>query len=269
MRQIHVCAWLLVMSLAAAACSGEKFTASEQGIPVNETTGNTGAGASGHSQAGSSSHAGDLALGSGGESDSHGSSGSASGGSTSSSGAASSGGKPSAAGSSSGGTYAAGGATTEDCPSGAITFRMLPDPDLGADFLCDAGCGTGWLTITDAEGATAFSIFSACGTASCESCQTLACAAAAACLPTPLTAEGSELVWTGTYLTKDTCGANMACQRQACVKPGKYKAKACAAINGGASPNGAPACTPKNEQLCAEVDFEFPATATVKLVLKK
>jgi hypothetical protein len=51
------------------------------------------------------------------------------------------------------------------------------------------------------------------------------------------------------------------------VKPGKYKAKACAAINGGANAYGA--CTPKNEQLCAEAEFEFPATATVKLVLQR
>ena len=169
--------------------------------------------------------------------------------------------------SSTGGIYNAGGDGAEICPSGSITFRMLPGPDLAHDYLCDAGCGTGWLTITDPVGAMAFSIFSACGTASCESCEMLPCAAAA-CLPTPLTATGSELVWTGTYQAKDTCGANMACQRQACVKPGKYKAKACAAINGGASPTGG-ACTSKNEQLCAEAEFEFPATTTVKLVLKK
>jgi len=262
MRQIHVCAWLLVTSLAAAACSGEKFTADEQSSAPNETTGDAAAGTSSRNHAGSTSSAGGLSLSGGGKSAS---AGSASVGGASVGGTASGG---SASGTSTGGQYSAGGASPEECPSGAITFRMLPDPDLEKDFLCDAGCGTGWLTITDAEGATAFSIFSACGTASCESCQMLACAGAA-CLPTPLTSEGNQLVWTGTYLSKDTCGANMACQRQACVKPGKYKAKACAAINGGASANASLACTPKNEQLCAEADFEFPATATVKLVLKK
>jgi hypothetical protein len=264
MRQIHVCAWLLVMSLAAAACSGEKFTANEQGSAHNETTGDSSAGTSGRNHAGSSSSAGSVALGSGAEPPT--SAGSASVGGASG-GTAASGGHSSTSGSNTGGSYGAGGASSDECPSGAITFRMLPSPDLGKDYLCDAGCGTGWLTITDADGATAFSIFSACGTASCESCQMLPCAAAA-CLPTPLTAEGSELVWSGTYLTKDTCGANMACQRQACVKPGKYKAKACAAINSGSNSNGGLACTPKNEQLCAEAEFEFPATATVKLVLK-
>lgn len=265
MRQIHVCAWLLVTSLAAAACSGEKFTADDaQGSAPNETTGDAVAGTSSRNHAGATSSAGSLSLSSGGKSAGAGSAsvGGASGGVTTS------GGSSSASGSSTGGQYSVGGASPEECPTGAITFRMLPGADLEKDFLCDAGCGTGWLTITDAEGATAFSIFSACGTASCESCQMLACAGAA-CLPTPLTSEGSQLVWTGTYLSKDTCGANMACQRQACVKPGKYKAKACAAINGGASSNGSLACTPKNEQLCAEADFEFPATATVKLVLKK
>jgi hypothetical protein len=265
MRQIHICAWLLVTSLTLAACSGEKFTASEQDTAAHDPSPETSAGMPSRNHAGSSS-AGGFSLGSGGGQ-------STSAGGTSSGGAAygghATGGTSSTVGSSSpGGDDNAGGASSDECPSGAITFRMLPGPDLGEDFLCDAGCGTGWLTITDVEGATAFSIFSACGTASCESCQTLACAAAA-CLPTPLTAQGSELVWTGTYLAKDTCGANMACQRQACVKPGKYKAKACAAINGGASSNGSQACTPKTEQLCAEAEFEFPATATVKLVLRK
>jgi hypothetical protein len=267
MRQIHVCAWLLVTSLTVAACSGEKFTESEQASGGNETPAETSAGKPSRNHAGSSSSsAGSLALDSGGQSASGGSASSGGTGTASAGAGYASGGAPSSAGSSAGGDAA--GAPSEECPSGAITFRMLPGPDLGKDFLCDAGCGTGWLTITDAEGATAFSIFSACGTASCESCQMLACAAAA-CLPTPLTAEGSELVWTGTYLAKDTCGANMACQRQACVMPGRYKAKACAAVNGGPSSNGSLACTPKTEQLCAEADFEFPATTTVKLVLKK
>jgi hypothetical protein len=264
MRQIHICAWLFLMSLTAAACSGEKFTASEQSSAGSVATSDTSsAGSSNRNQAGSSHSTGGAAQpGTGGTSTTAGTSNKAGAGGSNASGGTSTGGT-----SSSGGHDNAGGDASEDCPSGTITFRMLPGPDLARDYLCDAGCGTGWLTITDAQGAMAFSIFSACGTASCESCQMTPCAAAA-CLPTPLTATGSELMWTGTYLAKDTCGANMACQRQACVKPGKYKAKACAAINAGASPTGI-ACTPKNEQLCAEAEFDFPATTTVKLVLKK
>ena len=173
----------------------------------------------------------------------------------------------SSAGSSSAGTSSAGNDSGDACPEGTVTFNMVPSPDLAHDYLCDAGCGTGWLTLTDAEGATAFSIFSACGTASCETCEVQACAAAA-CVATPLTADGAKLQWTGTYMEKGTCGANMACQQPACVKPGKYKAKACAAINGGANGTGS-SCTPKNEQLCAEAVFEFPSTQTVQLVLKK
>jgi hypothetical protein len=256
MRQIRFCAWLLVM--ATVACGGEKFTPSERaaGNPTSEGSGSS-ADYDDRSQAGSTSTSGgSTQLTVGGKSTTAGAYGA--GGSMVSGGTAS-GGATSAGGSS------AGNPTDEACPSGSLTFRMLPGPDLPHDYLCDAGCGTGWLTITDAEGAMAFSIFSACGTASCESCAMLPCAAAA-CLPTALTAEGSELIWTGTYLAKDTCGANLACQRQACVKPGKYRAKGCAAINAGNSGSGG-ACTPKNEQLCAEAEFEFPATATVKLVL--
>ena len=258
MRQIHICAWLLVMSLTAAACSGEKFTAEQSSAGSVATNETSTAGSYNRNHAGSSNGTGGSAqLVAGGTT--------GSGGASSKAGAA---GANTSGGTSSGGSLDnAGGDGADSCPSGSITFRMLPGPDLPHDYLCDAGCGTGWLTITDAEGAMAFSIFSACGTASCESCQMTPCAAAA-CLPTPLTATGSELSWTGTYLAKDTCGANMACQRQACVKPGKYKAKACAALNAGASANGI-SCTPKNEQLCAEVEFDFPATTTVQLVLKK
>jgi hypothetical protein len=263
MRQIQFCAWLLLMPLAATACSGEAFTAGDKGT-ANETSAEASGGTRSRNQAGAGgSSNGTVQLGHAGTSTGG---GAATGGAAAVGGAAYGGMSIATAGSAAGGGNSIGGGYDQACPSGAITFRMLPSPDLEADFLCDAGCGTGWLTVTDAEGATAFSIFSACGTASCESCEMLSCAAAA-CLPTPLTSQGSELIWTGTYLAKDTCGANMACQRQVCVKPGKYKAKACAAINGGSSANGA--CMPKNEQLCAEAEFEFPATATVKLLLKK
>jgi hypothetical protein len=90
--------------------------------------------------------------------------------------------------------------------------------------------------------------------------------AAAACLATPLTTYGSELTCDGTYLAKDTDGASkMVCQRRDCAKPGKYKARACAAVSAGTSIGAA--CAPKEERLCAEVEFEFPATKTVELIL--
>ncbi len=142
---------------------------------------------------------------------------------------------------------------------------MLPSDKLPEEFLCDASCGTGWLTITDAQGATAFSISAACGTASCDTCEVQPCGAAA-CLPTALTARGSEVVWSGTYLAKDSCADHVACQRQTCVTPGRYKARACAALNQGPSDYG---CMPKDQQLCAEVEFDFPSTEHVELVLEK
>ena len=269
MRQIQFCAWLAITSVALAACSGEKFTSDGQSGAQSDTpTVNAAAGTSHRNQAGT--------TGSSGGSGSVGASGQATSAGTASSGGAAAAGSASGGASSSAGTSSAGGSENEGgadsgsgdvCPTGSITFRMLPGPDLAHDYLCDAGCGTGWLTITDADGAMAYSLFSACGTASCESCEVQPCAAAA-CLPIPLTATGSELVWTGTFLAKGTCGANMTCQKSDCVKPGTYKAKACAAINAGTSGTG-PGCTPKNEQLCAEATFEFPSTQTVKLILKK
>lgn len=182
-------------------------------------------------------------------------------------------GSASGGGASKGGGASAGGATVsapqpdsgDSCEAGAVTFRMLPAENLPQEFLCDAGCGTGWLTLTDANGAVVFSLFAACGTASCETCEVQSCAAAA-CLPTTLGVEGAELTWNGTYLEKDTCGDHMACQRHACVKPGKYKARACAALNKGMGDYG---CAPSEQQLCAEAEFEFPGTETVKLVLRK
>jgi hypothetical protein len=268
MRQIQFGAWLAITSVALAACSGEKFTSDGQsGVQSDTPTISPTAGTSHRNQGGGTgSYGGSHALGAGGQGTSAGMSsssggataGSASGGTSSSAGSSYIGG-----GKSDGGDAASGSA----CPSGSITFRMLPGPDLAHDYLCDAGCGTGWLTITDADGALAYSLFSACGTASCDTCEVQPCAAAA-CLPTPLTATGSELMWTGSVLAKGTCGANMTCQKPDCVKPGLYKAKACAAINAGNNATG-PGCMPKNEQLCAEATFEFPSTQTVKLILKK
>jgi hypothetical protein len=259
MRQIHVCAWLLFLS----ACGGEAF--SSDGVPTTAKGGrsSTTAGATNNPGAAANGSSGTSVDISGGAFAGIGGAG----GSKLSMGAAG----PHASGEGGEGGESApdsGGSASEDCATGAITFRMLPGPSLAPDYLCDAGCGTGWLSITDADGAAAFSIFPACGTASCDSCEVQKCMAAA-CLATPLTAKGSELVWYGTYLEKDKCGtASMVCQRQACVKPGKYKARACAALNTGVnSMNGG--CMPKDEQLCAEAEFEFPATKTVPLVLTK
>jgi hypothetical protein len=253
MRQIQVCAWLLVVSVTAAACSGDKFTAKED----DGATSGAGAGKS-------STPPVDNEAASSGEDDDTPPPGNAG---RSAGGAASFGGTSSSSGGSDslGGDSASG--TGDDCTMGAVKLKMVPSPDLEKDYLCDAGCGTGWLTITDQQGAAAYSIFPGCGSTSCESCSPLPCAAAA-CLPTPLTAEGSELTWAGTYLTEDTCGMNQACQRPACVKPGKYKAKACAAINGGSNEMAGGSCTPKSTQLCAEAEFEFPGPTEVKLVLK-
>lgn len=256
MRQIQVGAWLLVMCMTAAACSGEKFTAKDEGTAASDDDAGKSSAPPRHNEGASG--------------------GDDSGESTPSSGAGKS---PGGAGgsSSAAGTGPSGGSTanlggdssddTTDCSMGNIKFKMVPSPDLPNDYLCDAGCGTGWLTITDQQGAAAYSLFAGCGSTSCESCSPLPCAAAA-CLPTPLTAQGSELVWAGTYLTEDTCGAYEACQRPACVQPGKYKAKACAAVNGGANDMAGGSCTPKSMQLCAEAEFEFPGASEVQLVLK-
>lgn len=256
MRQIHVCACFL---LALTACGGGEFSTPASG-------GQRGS----ENRAGSSSAAGSSAAISDDPAPS------------ASGGAASVGGRPAnfpqnggrssddnagGAGDDTSSTPggSAAGAASEDCPSGAITFRMLPSSKLEPESLCDAGCGTGWLSITDKDGATGFPISSACGTASCEACEVRQCAAAA-CLATPLTARGSELVWDGSYLAKDSCGASkLVCQRRACVKPGKYKAKACAAVSAGASPGGG--CMPKEARLCKEVEFEFPATGSVEIEL--
>lgn len=261
MRQIQVGACLLVMFAAVAACSGESFSSGENGSNTNGgptlaaggSTGNRDFGGSGTHDAMSSENGGEQADNGtvpmfGGGTASSGGSGNAS------------------AGTSAGGSASGGAPAPSACATGSVKFKMEPGADLPHDYLCDAGCGSGWLTITDAVGATAFSLFSACGVASCETCEVQGCVASA-CLPKPLTAEGSELTWTGSFFTKDTCGEDMACQKPACVKPGRYKAKACAAINAGANASGG--CTPKDAILCAEAEFEFPGTEAVKLVLKK
>jgi hypothetical protein len=260
MRQILRCAWLLSAPLVIAACSGEAFSPETQARKANDVPASLpDAGAA------TRSHQGGSSGGNTAESDSGKNMSAAGGAGTAHAGSAGSGGTSKSGGAS------AGGATIEapqldggdDCEAGAVKFRMIPAESLPRDFLCDAGCGTGWLTLLDADGGVAFSLFAACGTASCETCEVQACGAAA-CLPTALGVEGAELTWNGTYLEKDTCGNHMACQRHACVKPGKYKARACAALNKGMGDYG---CAPSEQQLCAEAEFEFPGTETVQLVL--
>jgi hypothetical protein len=253
MRQIHACAWI---ALSLAACGGEEFSTPSSTAPY----GSAGRAGSLSQEippvAGSGGGAGGTASSVSGDPEIH-----------------NAGAGPSAGGESeASGGEGTGGADSKgpnepasDCPNGVVTFRMLPSEKLEPDYLCDAGCGTAWLSITDKEGATGLPISSACGTASCEACEVRQCAAAA-CLATPLTTRGSEITWDGAYLAKDTCGqSQMVCQRRQCVKAGKYKARACAAVSAGPSVGGS--CTPNEEQLCAEVEFEFPATQTVELIL--
>lgn len=277
MRQIRICAWLAFLMVPLTACSGEKFSTGPQS--GSSTGGPSAIAAAGAAESNHSGTSGNVAA----EPPTQG--GSATGSDTPAGPDQASGGDPAivpslagSAGSSAGGSSmglgsggassgGGGGDSLDACADVSVTFRMLPSADLAHDYLCDAGCGTGWLTITDADGATAYSLFAACGTASCDSCEVQGCAAAA-CLPIPLSAEGSHLVWNGTYQAKSTCGANMTCQKPRCVKPGRYKAKACAAINGGNSSNSS-GCVPLNDQLCAEAEFELPSTQTVKLVLKR
>lgn len=249
MRQIHVCAWI---ALTLAACGGGEFSTPESSVPspVAGRAGSVSQGdpspASGGIGGAKSTEGGGAELQSAGASDE------------------SNAGGQGTSGPNAPPTDDAAG-SEGDCSSDVVTFRMVPSPKLGPNYLCDVGCGTGWLSITDKDGAMGLPISSACGTASCEACEVRQCAAAA-CLATPLTAHGSELSWDGRYLAKDTCGASkMVCQRRDCVKPGKYKARACAAVSAGASIG--PACTPKEERLCAEVEFDFPATKTVELIL--
>jgi hypothetical protein len=256
MRQIQFCAWLWISTLAVSACSGGEFSTGEAGTSSGAAPGAGSAAQSPDPEGEAGSRGGSRGLSLGGADVEVPPAGAG--------GAVLLGGAPG-----SGGTKAepptTGGGKTEDCGLGGVRIRMLPDPKLAKDLFCDASCGTGWLTITDAEGATAFSISAACGTASCDTCEVQTCGAAA-CSPAALTAAGSELTWTGTYLAKDTCGDHVACQQQACVKPGKYKARACAALNEGESEYG---CLPQERQVCAEAEFEFPSSEDVVLVLEQ
>lgn len=255
MRQILIGAWLVLACSAVVACNGAEFA------PTRESSDDE----AGSGSADASNKSGGAGRGSAGSRSTNG--GSGSGGNVAAAGSSSV--VPPAGGTAAGGDESSGGAGpgAENCAEGKVTFKMVPGPELAHDYVCDASCGTGWLTITDAEGASALSIFSACGTASCESCEALPCAAAA-CLPTPLAAKGTQLTWSGAHLEHDTCGANMACQRQSCVPAGRYKAKACANVNAGANAtNGA--CMPKDGiMLCTEAEFDFPATSEVLLVLE-
>ncbi len=253
-RLIQLGAWLLSTTLVVAACGGERFTTDDRDT---SEAGATGLGAGQDNAPPPETSSGGAALTEAGR----GQGGRTSGGTASAGGASQSGSSSNVSGGKSGGDAA--------CATGKVTIRMKPSPDLPDDYLCDAGCGTGWLTITDARGAAAFTLFSACGSVGCDTCSLLPCAAAA-CLPTPLTSKGNELEWTGAYLAQDACGTSMlACQRTDCAPPGRYKAKACAAINGGSSELLAGSCLPRDGQVCAETEFDFPGTSEVELVLEK
>ena len=117
MRQIHVCAWLVMMSCAAVACSGEKFTASDDSTATNGASSGQGDAAPSRNEAAASNEddrGEDVGLSSGGKASSAGSS---------------SGGTSSVTGGAGGGTSATGSggaASNEECVTSSVKLRMVP-----------------------------------------------------------------------------------------------------------------------------------------------
>lgn len=82
-----------------------------------------------------------------------------------------------------------------------------------------------------------------------------------ACMPESVTK--LAVAWDGGYYESSYCGATVPCEQKTFAKPGKYRAKFCAAPGNLTKMNGLSQCSPSGPAQCSTVDFDYPSSATV------
>jgi hypothetical protein len=153
-----------------------------------------------------------------------------------------------------------------------LTFELSGPANDGVSWCLGApqSCGGGqYFSIHDADGQP-LQLGLGCSGAACSSCEQLGCTTNCP-QSTLLPGDGVSTTWDGTEFVGDVCGANVACQRPACVAPGQYVARFCAYELLG---SGAAGATNNDDVLecetdasetetCVDVPFTYPSTETV------
>jgi hypothetical protein len=148
------------------------------------------------------------------------------------------------------------------CSAGDVTFRMMAPAGNEAAFCTGISCGASFLIVTDPNGHT-LDVGGGCVT-TCDVCQPIACAGGGACAaPRPMTAQGEELAWDGSYFVSSTCGSGFACTDHQCAAPGTYKATMCASPNLAPDASTSFYCAAGQMAVCTTVSFDYPGTSLV------
>lgn len=122
-----------------------------------------------------------------------------------------------------------------------------------------------YIEISPMGGAPLAIAFPACGTVVCDTCQESVCpnscddADDGGFSLEP--AEPQSLNWDGGHWAGGTCGGGTPCVRHTFAAPGKYRAQLCALQSSSAS------CTDAGDQVCTEVDFDYPSEQTFSATL--
>jgi hypothetical protein len=154
-----------------------------------------------------------------------------------------------------GGDRTAGDAKLEfSLADGAALCREVPCPEPFT-----------YIEITQGGGAPLNLAFPSCGTVVCDTCQESVCPSSCEGVPDGGTslepAMAENLTWDGGHWAAGTCGGGTACVRHTFAAPGTYHARLCALTGSDAS------CGDATDEVCAELDFEYPSDQTFSATL--
>jgi hypothetical protein len=144
------------------------------------------------------------------------------------------------------------------CLTGTVSFDLrLAAGSTGTYCLGAPGsCTDAWLSILTADGGETLSLVYGC-VPDCSDCQPVACPLICA-IPLPLSDAGAHMAWNGTFVEHQTCGASLACTRNACAPAGNYVARMCGYREAPDASSALPECIGSSTPTCTDVTFVWP-----------
>jgi len=145
------------------------------------------------------------------------------------------------------------------CLAGSVTFTLRAAPGSPTTYCLGApgSCTAEWLSILTAGGESLSRVYGC--VPDCSNCSPVAPPCPITCaIPSPLGDAGAHISWDGTFVEHLTCGASLACTRNACAPAGNYIARMCGYPETPDASSVLPECLGSSMPTCADVPFVWP-----------
>jgi hypothetical protein len=152
------------------------------------------------------------------------------------------------------------------CLPGTVSFdlRLAAGSTITYCLGAPGSCTDGWLSILTTDGGESLSLVYGC-VPDCSDCQPVDCPLICA-IPAPLSDAGVHMSWNGTFVEHQTCGASLACTRNACAPAGNYIARMCGYREALDASSALPQCLGSLTPTCTDVPFVWPPPSGTSLV---